>query len=670
MHPAIPLAILLLGAQTGGDIAEFWVAPGGRDEGPGSREAPFGTLARARDAARPVAGKKSVRIFLRGGTHFLAEPFVLRPEDSGSERAPVLYTAAPGEKPVVSAGTPVPRWRVEDLGGRRVWTADLPGAPRQLWVNGLRAERPRLPREGYFRIAELPDVNRGTPWNQGQKRFRFAPGDLRNWKNLSDVEIVALHFWVDSRMPIEAVDEAERLVTLRKRSVFRLTEDHGPKPARYWVENVFEALERPGQWYHDRPAGKVYYVPRSGEDPARAEAVASRHLHAMKIEGDPGAGRFVEHVRFRGIAFSHGESQSPPPGGPGSDVAGPYQAAFTSPGLVHAVGYRDGAFEECVFGRTGSYGLELGAGCSRIAVTGCDFFDLGAGGLKIGETRFRPEEPFRTGQITVTDSRFYDGGRVYPSGVGVWIGHSGKNVFAHNHIHHFFYSGFSVGWSWGYNPTGTFENLFENNLVHDLGQGVLSDMGGIYTLGLMPGTVIRNNIFHDIYAHAYGGWGIYFDEGTTGAVAENNVVWNTQDGGFHQHYGKENLVRNNIFAFAREGQIGRSRQEKHSSFTFERNIVCWKEGPFFRKGYSEKPGEGYTFRSNLYWNAAGRPVEPGGMPFAKWQELGQDRDSLIADPLFVNPDRGDFRLKPGSPASKIGFKPIDVSKVGPRRPAR
>jgi hypothetical protein len=663
---AFSLVVLLLGAQAGPGTADFHVAPAGKDDAAGTREAPFATLARARDAARAVAGKKPVRILLRTGVYFQAEPFVLKPEDSGTPAAPVLYAAAPGEKPVVSAGARVTGWKAETVRGLKLWVAELGGTPRQLWVNGARADRPRLPREGYFHIAEIPDMNKNTAWSDGQKRFRFAPGEMKNWQNIQDVEVVALHFWVDSRMPVEAVDEAERMVTLGKRSIFRLTEDHGPKPARYWVENVFEALERPGQWYHDRKAGKIYYYPKPGEDPARAEAIVSRGVHAMKIEGRPEAGKFVEHVRFRGIAFSHGESQSTAMGWPKSDVAGPVQAAVTSPGLVHAAGYRNGAFEDGAFCRTGSYGLELAAGCSKVAVAGNELFDLGAGGIKIGEMQNRQEEPLKTGEMTVTDNRIYDGGRVYPSGVGVWVGHSGKNVFAHNHIHHLYYSGFSVGWSWGYNPTGCFDNLFENNLVHDLGQGVLCDMGGIYTLGVMPGTLIRNNIFHDVYSHTYGGWGIYFDEGTTGAVAENNIAYNTKDGGFHQHYGKENVVRNNVFAFAREGQIGRSRQEKHLSFTFERNIVYWKEGPFFRKGYNDKAGEGYTFRDNLYFNAGGQPVEPGGMPFPKWQELGQDRGTLVADPLFANPDKGDFRLKPGSPAAKIGFKPIDVSKVGPR----
>ncbi len=121
-----------------------------------------------------------------------------------------------------------------------------------------------------------------------------AAGGLKNWQNIQDVEIVALHFWVDSRMPVEGIDEAERIVTLRKRSIFRLTDDRGQKPARYWVENVFEALERPGQWYHARKAGKIYYYPRPGEDPTRSEAIVSRHVHALKIEGQPAAGRSIQ----------------------------------------------------------------------------------------------------------------------------------------------------------------------------------------------------------------------------------------------------------------------------------------------------------------------------------------------------------------------------------------
>ena len=192
-------------------------------------------------------------------------------------------------------------------------------------------------------------------------------------------------------------------------------------------------------------------------------------------------------------------------------------------------------------------------------------------------------------------------------------------------------------------------------------------MAGIYTLGLHRGSVIRSNLWHDFAGLRYGGWGIYFDEGTTEILAENNLVLRTTHGGFHQHYGRDNVVRNNIFVDARDHQLQRSRAEAHRSFTFERNLVYWHTGKLLE---GDLQGTNYLFRSNLYWPAQGGDVRFANWSFAEWRQRGQDANSVIADPLFVDPAKDNYALAPNSPAFQVGFQPFDLKSVGPRPKAK
>jgi parallel beta-helix repeat protein len=250
-----------------------------------------------------------------------------------------------------------------------------------------------------------------------------------------------------------------------------------------------------------------------------------------------------------------------------------------------------------------------------------------------------------------------------PQAVGLWIGHSPRNRVTHCDIADFYYTAVSVGWRWGYDESGAKENLIEFNHLHHIGYRILSDMGGVYTLGPSEGTSVSNNVIHDIYATTYGGWGLYPDEGSTGIRLENNLVYNVKDAGFHQHYGKENLVRNNIFAFSQEGQIAVTRAEPHLSFTFERNIVYWDRGQLL--GYSGwKNGVKVAFRNNLYWHVDGKPFDFAGKSWDQWRAAGNDAGSIIADPKFVDAQHYDFHLQPDSPAKKIGFVPFDYLEAG------
>ena len=288
---------------------------------------------------------------------------------------------------------------------------------------------------------------------------------------------------------------------------------------------------------------------------------------------------------------------------------------------------------------------------------------IAAGGIKVNGAV--DPEPLRTGETIIVNNRLHHLGRLFHSGVGVLIMNAFGNTVAHNEISDLYYTGVSVGWVWGYGPSVSRDNRIEFNHIHHVGHGLLSDLGGVYTLGLSPGTVVRNNIVHHVEGHDKG-WGLYTDEGSTGIVLENNLVYRTSHGGFHQHYGRENIVRNNIFALGRDAQIVRSRDEPHRSFTFERNIVYYRTGDLFSSVWSGGTDH-FTVDHNLYWNAGGSPPRFPAGGFQAWQALGFDKHSKIADPRFVDPDHDDFHLKPDSPARSVGFQPIDFSSVGPSR---
>lgn len=665
---AMILCCLLAAEVSASPAADFYVAKNGNDAWSGRlavpnrqrTDGPFATLARAQQAVRELRRKgnltRPIVVMVRKGVHYLNEPLVFTPEDSGTAQSPTVYAAYPGEKPILSGGVVLSGWKVNAQGH---WEVNLPKVASgewnfiQLWVNGERRYRPRLPQNGYFTIAETVQPPAGKP---GYDRFRFHEGDLReDWYNLQDVEVVAVQQWTMARLRIAQVDTASRTVIFTGTTSHRKYWSALQQGHRYLVENVREALSEPGEWYLDRRTGTLTYIPKPGETPNKALVIAPNLNRLVDLRGDVAGKRWVQYLTFRGLTFAHTNWVTPPQG---YSFA---QAEVALGGTVSAQGARDCTFEDCRVTHVGEYAFDFGQGCKRNRVERCEMTDLGAGGIKIGTMNIPPDEDQVVSHHVVRDNLIAHGGRLHPAAVGVWIGQSPYNTIEHNEICDLYYTGVSVGWTWGYGQALAHHNTVAYNHIHHIGQGVLSDMGGIYTLGFHDGTVLHHNRIHDVQSLTYGGWGIYFDEGTTHIRAENNVVYRTKTGGFHQHYGRENRVVNNIFAYAREGQIQRTRPEPHLSFTFERNIVIWKEGPLLHGNWGD---EQYKLDYNLYWHEGGGEVRFANWSLDEWRARGQDVHSLIADPLFVNPEKGDFRLRSGSPALKLGFKPIDLSRTG------
>ncbi len=599
----------------------------------------------ARDAARAErrAGKTGpITITFRAGTYYLAETLTLTPEDSDT-----VWQAAPGEQVVLSGGRRITGWKKDGA----VWKADAPGPYfRQLFISGRRATRARTPNFGFFRID-------GASPQDKPLRLHYRGNDIKKaWAERGDVEVIAYFAWSDIRMPIVSVDEASHTATLGS----------DPRPsnqeadARYYIENAPDALDSAGEWYLDRATHTVSYRPMAGEDIEREIVIAPTLERLVEIQGKPEAGQFVRNVVFRGLEFAHAEWSMDPKGY--ADT----QAAMPAPSAINAVGALDCKIEQCTIAHSGGYAVWFGRGSKRNQVLASELYDLGGGGVKFGEPVMRESDAEQNYENTIADNHMHDLGRVFAPAVGIWVLQSGRNQIVHNHIHDLYYTAISVGWTWGYGRNQSKGNLIAFNHLHAIGKEMLSDMGGIYTLGVQPGTVLRNNLIHDVSSFTYGGWGIYPDEGSTEMLIENNIAYGCKSAGFHQHYGRENMVRNNIFAFNRENQLMRTRAEPHVSFTMERNIVYFDQGRLLGTNWT---GGNFTMKNNIYYDRRGPDIRFAGQTFEDWKAAGHDSGSIAADPLFVNAGNFDFRLRPESSALKMGFQQIDVSKVGPRVPA-
>lgn len=681
MHDAMLPVLLTVGAIAAPqDVATvvIHVAPHGCDDWSGARaksrrhggDGPVATLARAQELARQArrqAPDARIEVHIQDGCYVLPETLVFTAEDAGTAHAPTVYRAAPKAKPILSGALPLRDWRVTTINGLRAWQTDWPAsvrAIRQLFASDRRCPRTRLPKEGFYRVASLPDATTDqTPWHQGSTMAGYHDGDLDpNWSNLGDVELVALHLWSNSRLPIAHIDASSRIVHFTKRSVFRLSDDNlavgqVETRSRYWVENVKEALDTPGQWYADRATQTLTYLPRDGEEPETTTLYAA--ILPLLVHFAPGA----HHIHLAGLTLAHQEWMY---GDPqtleykdwhyGPEGSGSPQADVFVPGAVVLEGVEGCRLENCEVRQIAGYAVELREGCVGNTISQCRFTDLGAGGVKVGH---------RSRATVIADTVILGGGRLFPSAVGVLILDSGDNTVIHNEIGDLYYSGVSVGWTWGYGPSNAARNIIEYNHIHTIGQGLLSDMGGIYCLGVAPGTRLRFNRIHDVQAYGYGGWGLYTDEGSSGVLLENNLVYRTKSAGFHQHYGRENVVRNNIFAFGGEAGVMRTRAEEHVSFVFERNIVVSDNGNLVSGGNFRR--DSALFINNVYHVIGSATPQFAGMDFDAWKAQGSDYLSVLADPLFIDVAHDKYTLRADSPAFALGFLPFDVSTVGPRK---
>jgi hypothetical protein len=625
-------------------------------------------LTRARDLAREYRKSGTIsqafEIVALSGEYFMFQPLTLTSSDGGTESAPLIIRGEEGKKVVFRGGIPITGWEIVN---GKLWRTFIPQVAwynsyfEQLYVNGKRAVRARTPNEGFYFIKGVEEtvLEKGdgrAPLFAVQK-ILLDSSDARCFNSFSpqdydDAIITFYHKWDNTRKRVKSYNRKESAI---------YTVGTGMKPwnsldkqTRYFVDNYKDALDAPGEWYLDR-TGYLWYIPCEGETIENTTAYAPVIKEFIVIQGDPASGKSAENIRFENLTFEVAGYQTPPDGNEPAQAAAPVDAVIT---LDYS---RNVIFSNCEITHTGTYAFWFRRAVHNCTVTQCYMHDLGAGGVKIGETVIRPEQNDITGNIIIDNNIIRDAGHIFPCAVGIIIFNASDNQLTHNDISNLRYSGISAGWVWGYAYSPSKRNKIEFNNIHHLGWGELCDMGGVYTLGASEGTTVSNNVIHHVYSFDYGGWGLYTDEGSYGITEENNLVYACKNSGFHQHYGKENIIRNNIFALNIRAQLQATRIEEHQSISFTNNIIYFDKGTLLSSNWHK-----FNLLSdyNCYWDTRSKDIRFANMSFLDWQKSGKDVHSIIADPLFVNPSEFDFHFRNLSVTRKIKFFPFDYSRAG------
>jgi len=653
-------------SETTGFSQQIYISPSGSDSSPGTPDLPLATLTAARDKARFIRNgnpQQPVEIIALGGEYMMLQPLELDIHDSGSPGSPTVFRAEEGAEAIFRGGVQITGFKKVN---EHLWRAFVPQVAyydsyfEQLYVNGRRAERAKSPNKGFFQVRGVEETiaekGDGRMPQVAVQKIIVDSADLSTALYFSDQDyedamVVFYHNWDNTR---------KRVLSFSKSQPAFFIAGEGMKPwnpinakSRWFIENYRGALDAPGEWFLDR-SGYLYYIPLPDETISSTVFYAPVLKEFIRINGES-SDNTVNNIRFENLIFSVAGYRSPAAGNE------PAQAAATVGAVVTLDFAENISFTTCEISRTGTYGIWFRRGCSNCTVNKCWMHDLGAGGIKIGETILRESADEISKYISVENNIITDGGHIFPCAVGIIIFHASDNALIHNEISNLRYSGISAGWIWGYATSPSKRNIIRFNHIHHLGWGELCDMGGVYTLGASEGTVVSDNLIHHVYSYDYGGWGLYTDEGSYGITMENNLVYACKNSGFHQHYGKENIIRNNIFAFNVIAQLQATRVEEHRSISFTNNIIYFARGTLLTSNWHKF---NLLTDYNCYFDTRTTDVRFADKSFAEWQKSEKDIHSVIADPLFADPENFDFRIASQKVARKIGFKPFDYTKAG------
>lgn len=594
---AVTISTEARAAKVAGTMAEVHVATNGNDAwagtlavaNAGGTDGPLRTLAaaqarvRQRIAAMLASGNRlPVRVSIQPGTYVLDKPLTFGTEDSGVAGAPVSYEAVQPGTVVVSGG--VALRSVTAAGGGVTFPGPTTGANDwagggQLYVNGRRAVLARTPNVGQYWFVQKP-IPLASEAATAQGRTAFGAGSQAlaavaalGADDRSRAVVNVMHSWTTSQHRLAGSAPAGG-IQLATSTLWSFLSSGTSQ--RYWIENVASALDAPGEFLWD--ASGVRYIPMADERTGTLNAVMPMLERLVVVSGDVARGRSVDQLQFRGLTFSYTRSQMP--SGGFSD----WQAATGVSAAIEADAATNLVIDNCRFVALGGYGVWLRRAVRTSSVTGSTFDDLGAGGIKFGQVSPWSGDALQTGANQALNNVVGNTGKVYPGAVGIWIGRSFDNKVANNLVFNTTYTGISVGWSWDFGEAASGRNAILDNLLVNIGQGVLADLAGIYTVGVSPQTRVSGNVIREVRgypAYGAGAWGLYGDMGTSLVEFSDNIVVGADHGGFQVTTTRSNTARGNVLAGGDFAEVNVAQPDPLTALTFADNLLLPRSNTVF-----------------------------------------------------------------------------------------
>ncbi|MCS7469945.1 right-handed parallel beta-helix repeat-containing protein [Stieleria sp. ICT_E10.1] len=693
--------------------ADWYVSTNGSDSwsgtlaepNPQGNDGPFATLQRARDAIRELGGRPSndVVVLVREGTYRLDETVVFGLQDSPQGDATVTYAAYPGETPVFSSGKTIDGWKkvtetlpgLPDAAVGHVWAADV--SDRFFTLYDDEGMLPRARSAGFIPLS-----------GGSRNRLHFPKGRLKNWPNVKDVEIIVRphHAWISNVLPLASVDEQTQLASTSIDATYAMNKLHFlPTVESCWVENVLEELDEPGEWVLNTKQGKVYLWPRN-----QTPVVAPQLTELIRIEGDvdkQGPKDIpARNLCFRGLTFLHGERYLLT-----ADDAGlqhDWDMHDKANALVRLRGTENCAIEQCRFAHSGSGAIRVDLHGRQNKISGNHIEQMGGAGILL--CGYGPGTKDVNRNNLVLNNHIHHLGRIYLHSPAILVWQSGNNRVANNLIHHMPYCGIIVSGFMTHffdrngrelcrtirkhevgdvprNPTleevrtylHSRDNTIESNEIHHVME-TMGDGNGIYIRGAGAGNVIRRNYIHHLVTPMLMQAAIRTDGGQRDTLIAENLIYKCMAQGIILKL--NNRAENNIVADVlapprgyylslREGPMEGAVIKRNIFYSMGNDTVFIDElAP--GKGRKTEDSRGRELaRSkdadtdfNIYYSST--DPELAKQTLEKQQGDGVDANSRATDPMFVDPENGDFRFKPGSPALEMGIIPIDLSQIGLR----